>query len=296
MIAQTQNVKITVGLCVKNSEATVKVAVNSILNQDYPADQMELLVVDGSSRDQTVQTIKKCLTNTHIQARFFSENHGLGQARQIVVENAAGAYVVWVDGDMELPPDFVHKQVMFMDANPHVGIGKAKYGVDKNAKLVAALENMEFLINYRFEGETDLKYLGTSGCIYRVEAIRQAGGFDINFRGVGEDMDAEYRVHSNGWKLYVTDAIFVERRRDSWRSLWDEYFWHGYGFRSLLNKNRDMVNIGKMLPPVAVLAELKRVPQAYRLTGQKSAVLLPFHYVFKRVAWFLGFLKSRSQT
>jgi hypothetical protein len=109
-------------------------------------------------------------------------------------------------------------------------------------------------------------------------------------------MDAEYRVHSVGWKLYVTDAVFVERRRDSWRSLWDEYFWHGYGFRSLLNKNRDMVNIGKMLPPIAVLAELKRVPQAYRLTGQKSAVLLPFHYVFKRVAWFLGFLKSRSQT
>jgi hypothetical protein len=56
-----------------------------------------------------------------------------------------------------------------------------------------------------------------------------------------------------------------------------------------------MVNIGKMLPPVAVLAELRRVPKAYRLTGQKSAVLLPFHYVFKRVAWFFGFLKSRSQ-
>ncbi len=295
-MAQASGVRVSVGLCVKNSQATVKAAVNSILTQDYPASQMELLVVDGSSRDQTVETIKNCLTSTELQTRFFSENHGLGQARQTVIENAAGTYVVWVDGDMELPQDFVSKQVRFMDANPHVGIGKARYGMDKNAKLVAALENMEFLINYRLEGETSIKYLGTSGCIYRLEAIRQAGGFDINFRGVGEDMDAEYRVHNNGWKLYITDAVFVERRRDSWRSLWDEYFWYGYGFRSLLNKNRDMVNIGKMLPPVAVLAELRRVPEAYRLTRQKTAVLLPFHYVFKRVAWFLGFLESRKQT
>jgi hypothetical protein len=75
---------------------------------------------------------------------------------------------------MELPTDFVRKQVQFMDSNPNVGIGKARYGVDKNAKLVASLENMEVLINYKVEGETELKYLGTSGCIYRVQAIATA--------------------------------------------------------------------------------------------------------------------------
>lgn len=289
-------VKVTIGLCVKNSQATVKAAVESILAQDYPPKLMELLVVDGSSRDQTVQTIKNCLSSVKLQSKFFSENHGLGKARQTVVEQASGAYVVWVDGDMQLPSDFVRTQVEFMDANPKVGIGKGKYGVDSNARLVASLENMEFLINYNRVGETDLKYLGTSGCIYRVEAIRQAGGFDVNFKGVGEDMDAEYRVHQNGWQLHITNAVFYERRRDSWRSLWDEYFWHGFGFRSLLNKNRDMVNIGKVLPPIAVLVELTRVPKAYKLTRQKAAVLLPFHYVFKRIAWFFGFLSSRRQT
>jgi glycosyltransferase involved in cell wall biosynthesis len=289
------DVKVTVGLCVKNSQATVKKAVNSIIAQDYPLERMELVVVDGSSKDQTVSTIKNCLTNADLHSKFYSENHGLGKARQTVVENASGLYVVWVDGDMELPNNFVRKQVEFMDANPDVGIGKGKYGLDRDAKLVATLENMEFLINYNREGETNLKYLGTSGCIYRVEAIRQAGGFDENFKGVGEDMDAEYRVRSHGWKLYVTDAVFYEKRRDSWRSLWDEYFWHGYGWWSLLNKNRDMVNIGKLLPPVAVLVELTRVPKAYKLTNQKAAVLLPLHYVFKRIAWFFGFLKSRRQ-
>ncbi len=106
----------------------------------------------------------------------------MGQARQTVVKNTTAPYIIWVDGDMELPKNFISKQVKFMDANPKVGIGKGKYGLDKTGKLVANLENMEFLINFHEEGETDSKSLGTSGCIYRLEAIRQAGGFDPNFQ------------------------------------------------------------------------------------------------------------------
>jgi glycosyltransferase involved in cell wall biosynthesis len=289
------NVEVTVGLCVKNSEATVERAVNSIIAQDYPLELMELLVVDGFSRDKTVPIIKERLLNGNIKKKFFYENQGLGKARQTVIENALGRYVIWVDDDMELPSDFIRKQVEFMDANPAVGIGKGKYGLIRKEKLVATLENMEFLINFQDEGETDSKSLGTSGCIYRLEAIRQAGGFDENMKGVGEDMDAEYRVRQHGWKLFVTNAVFYEKRRETWRSLWNEYFWHGYGWRSLLNKNRNMVNIVKLLPPVAVFVEFTRVPKAYKVTYQKAAFLLPFHYVFKRIAWFLGFLKSRRQ-
>jgi glycosyltransferase involved in cell wall biosynthesis len=287
-------IEVTVGLCVKNSEATVEAAVNSIIAQDYPMKLMELIIVDGSSRDKTIPIIEDRLRYSSVSQKIFYENQGLGKARQTVVANALGRYVVWVDGDMELPIDFIRKQVQFMNANPSVGIGKGKYGFNRNDKLVAALENMEFLINFKNEGETDSKSLGTSGCIYRVQAIREAGGFDANFRGVGEDMDAEYRVRERGWKLYVTNAIFYEKRRQTWRSLWDEYFWHGCGWQSLLNKNRGMVNVVKLLPPVAVAVEIMRIPKAYKLTYRKVAILLPFHYVFKRIAWFLGFMKSRK--
>ncbi len=277
----------------KNSEATVEDAVSSILSQDFPMESMELVVVDGYSKDRTIPIIKENLIQADLRKKFFYENLGLGQARQTVVTNSSGSYIIWVDGDMELPRNFIQKQVKFMSANPKAGIGKGKYGLNKNDKLVANLENMEFLINFHDEGETDSKSLGTSGCIYRLEAIRQAGGFDPNFKGVGEDMDAEYRIRQNGWKLCVTDAIFYEKRRDSWRSLWDEYFWHGYGWQSLLTKNRNMINIIKLLPPIALLIEFTRVPKAYRLTYQKAALLLPFHYCFKRIAWFFGFIKSR---
>lgn len=293
--SSTHNVKVTVGMCIKNSGATIKEALESVLDQDFPHDFMELVVVDGYSRDKTLRILRDGLKKVDIKTKIFYENEGLGRARQIVVENANGDYIVWVDGDMVLTRGFVRKQVEFMDQNLDVGIAKGKYGDNTTRNyenLVATLENVEFMLKTMFEGETSSKSLGTSGCIYRVKAVRQVGGFDPHIKGVGEDMDAENRIREAGWLLYVTSALFYETRRQTWKALWNEYFWHGRGGRPLLEKNRRIVNLLKMLPPIALAAELFRVPAAYKMTRRKAVFFLPFHYAFKRMAWFLGFVKS----
>ena len=153
------------------------------------------------------------------------------------------------------------------------------------------MENAEFLLNTMSNGEASSKSLGksgctlgTSGCIYRTKAIRQVGGFDQNFKGVGEDQDAEYRVRSAGWSIHITQAVFYEKRRQTWRALWNEYFWHGRGGSLLSKKTKDTISIYKFLPPVAIVLELMRVPAAYKLTKRKATLLLPFHYIFKRIA------------
>jgi len=291
----TFDIKVTVGLCVKNAEATVKEAVDSVVAQDFPHELLELIVVDGYSEDKTLSIIKESLEKTDLKHKIFYENEGLGRARQIVVDSAGGDHIVWVDGDMVLLRDFVRKQIDFMDQHPNVGIAKGKYAICVNPhdeSLVATLENTEFMLNTMVAGETNSSCLGTSGCIYRVKAIRQVGGFDLSLKGVGEDMEAESRIREAGWLLYTTTASFYETRRQTWKSLWNEYFWHGQGNRCLFKKNRNIINLYKMLPPVAVTAELLRVPAAYKLTYRKAVFLLPLHYIFKRIAWFLGFLNS----
>jgi GT2 family glycosyltransferase len=258
---------------------------------------MELIVVDGYSKDNTLKIIEDALRNTDVNIRIFQENEGLGRARQIMVDNAIGEYIIWVDSDMILSNHFITNHVEFMDKNPNVGIAKGKYGIHRtssDANLVELLENTEFLLSTTSNGETTSKALGTSGCIYRVKAIRQVGGFDQNFKGAGEDQDAEYRVRAAGWSIHITQAVFYEKRRQTWRSLWDEYFWHGCGGSYLFKKNRDTINIYKFLPPVAIVLELLRVPAAYKLTNRKATLLLPLHYIFKRIAWYLGFMKSRA--
>lgn len=276
----------------KNAEKTIKDAINSVVHQDFPHELIEIMIVDGQSEDRTLEVIKETLSQCDIKTTFLSENRGLGFARQMVVDNAKGDYIIWVDGDLMLSRDFVRKQVEFMERNPAVGIAKGKYELRDGINLVDMLENLNFVSIFRNEGNTTLKTLGTSGCIYRVKAIREVKGFDKNIRGVGEDMDAEHRIKAAGWLLYITSATFYEQHRSSWKALWREYYWHGYGGHYLFKKNMKMLNVYKMLPPVAILVELLRIPNTYQLTRQKTVFLLPLHYIFKRAAWYSGFVNA----
>jgi len=43
----------TIGVCVRNCEATIKEVINSIINQDFPHELMEVIIVDDGSEDRT---------------------------------------------------------------------------------------------------------------------------------------------------------------------------------------------------------------------------------------------------
>ena len=128
MIEARAAMKITVGVCVKNSERTIKGAIDGILNQNYPREQMQVIIVDGCSTDRTLPIIKNMISETDMSVEILSDKgKGLGAARQTVVDNAKGDYIVFVDGDVELQEDFVQKQVDFMEKNPKVAAAVGRY-------------------------------------------------------------------------------------------------------------------------------------------------------------------------
>jgi cellulose synthase/poly-beta-1,6-N-acetylglucosamine synthase-like glycosyltransferase len=286
---------VTIGFCVKDVETVIRTAINSILDQDFPHETIELIVVEGFSRDQTFSISRNMFSATDIQCRIFRDNKGLGAARQTVVDKARGRYIVWVDGDMKLPRDYVRHQVEFMDKNPSVGIAAGKYGLLVGQGVVADLENVVYAVDsvYGERGGSKFGRLpGTEGSIFRVDAIREVGGFDTNINGAAEDTDLAYRLISGGWKVAVTDDVFTESTRPSLISLWQQYFWYGYGGHFIFNKDPEMLTFWKMTPPAGFVAGLVRCPGAYRLTGRKVVFLLPIHYTFKRIAWLIGFLNA----
>ncbi|MEM3566198.1 MAG: glycosyltransferase [Candidatus Bathyarchaeia archaeon] len=285
-------IKVTVGLCVKNSEESIEEALRSIFEQDFPKELMEIIVVEGYSRDRTLSIIRRMLPKSNIFYKIFREEKGLGYARQIVVDNSVGDYIIWVDGDMILPKNFIRKQVEFMELNPDVGIAKGKYGPFKQRSLVASLEDLEFVIAFEREREVLFEPLGASGCIYRTKAIKQVGGFDANFEGVGEDMDVEYKIRVAGWRLCISSASFYEKRRATWQTLWKEYLWHGMGGYRFFKKYNKVANSFAIFPPILLLKKFIQIARAYKIVRQKRVILLPIHYIFKRTAWIFGFLRE----
>lgn len=296
MDSNSNSIVVTVGLCVKNAESIVKKAIDSLCNQTFPAQKTELIVVDGNSKDQTVKIIQNNLTQDFASVKIFTESSGLGFARQMVVERASGKYIVWLDADMTLSAEYLQNQVQFMESHLEVGIAGGKYNVHIGYGLAADLENIVYAVDsvYGQRGNASkFGYLpGAEGAIYRVDAVRQVGGFDLKIKGAAEDTEMAYRVKAKGWELTMTKETFTESTRSSWLSLWNQYVWYGRGGHFIFHKDPNALNLLQMSPLAGFLAGILRSPGAYLLTHNKSFFLLPIHYTYKRIAWFFGFFDA----
>jgi glycosyltransferase involved in cell wall biosynthesis len=287
-------IQVTVGLCVKNSEGTIEETVKSIACQDFPHEEMEIIVVDGKSEDKTLSIIQNNLSTSDIQMKTYSDQgQGLGPARQIVVDNARGMYIIWIDGDVVLPQDYVKNQVKFMNQNPIVGAAQGKWGISETRSFVAALENLGEL-DHKHE-ERNPHTIGTIRGIYRVEAIEQAGGFDKCIKGAAEDTDLSFRIWKNGWLLAKSQVKLYHKFRDTWKDLWKEYSWWGYGDHYISHKYPELVTMWQHLPIVRATGGLLHAFTAYGLSHQKKSFILPLHHFFKASAWCFGFIKSNIE-
>jgi glycosyltransferase involved in cell wall biosynthesis len=289
--------KVTIGVCTKNDAFTIREAIESILAQNFQMDLIELIVVDGNSEDQTLSIVKETLDNNNIKSKIFSESTGLGYARQMVVDETKYGYIVWVDGDMTISRSYLSELVAFMEKHPKVGIAKGRLALEQGENLLATLETYSRaagnMVNYRSK-KAFLKSLGTSGSIYRTEAIRQAGGFDKNIKGYGEDWDLEIRVRKAGWSLVTINAEYrdFERHKLTGSTLWRRYWRRGYDNHYFYTKNRGLLRHYRMFPLAAFLGGFFHARKIFKKVRKTAVFLLPFQYTFKMTAWYVGFIHS----
>lgn len=282
---------VTIGLCVKNNEGTIREAVDGIVSQSFPHELMEVIVVDGCSQDNTLSIIKDVLSKTNIQTKYISEDEGLGFARQVVVKNAQGRYIIWVDGDIIISKNYVQKQAEFMDNHPKVGVAAGSFDFLKEENWISLLQNVGYVIDsIRNRGKETSRLIGTEGSIMRTKALRMVGGFDPKIKGAHEDTFVTYNIKSKGWKFYMTDAIFYERQRDTWKAVWKQHVWYGSGLHFVQHNNKGRDILRDKPNDRIVISSL-----AYKLTRRKTVFLLPLNFIFKYVAILFGFFKAHLE-
>lgn len=209
-------------------------------------------------------------------------------------------YFVWVDSDVTILKDFVTNQVTFMAENPDVWVatGKSVFQADIATTLPALLLSLSKYIGLvEFKRTRDYRGLPPNDAgIYRVEAARQAGGFDKEIKGASEDKDLILRMREKGWSLRVnTKAEFLAVPRDTWQALWIEESCFGYGKHYLRHKRKDSLVLVRNIPIIFFVGGLKEGLKAYRLTLRKKSLLIPFSSVFAKAAWWFGYIKAHAE-
>jgi GT2 family glycosyltransferase len=293
-----QFVRVTIGVCARNCEVSIRDVINSIMSQDFPHNRIKIVFIDDGSKDRTLSVIQQFIPELDMVAvAFHTAWEGLGHARNMVLKNAEGDYILWVDGDMFMSPDFLSKLVAYIERDPTAAIVKGRLALVPKPNLLATLENYSRaaskMVDYQ-SPKSRFKAVGTGGSLYLIQALRSVGGFDEKLRGYGEDWDVELRLRKAGWSMYTVDATFVDYERYglTWKSLWCRYWLRGYFTHYFLHKNRGMIEHYRMFPPAASLSGLLSSFVIYRLTRQKAVFLLALESTFKMTAWYVGFLRS----
>ena len=294
---------VTIGICVRNGENMLPAAVDSIINQDFPAEQLQIIFVDDGSTDKTPQIIQGYLQFFVGRAKFFKTSWmGLGHARNLIVKEADGEFILFVDADEILTKGYVKAQVEALKKSPQVAITA---GIFKTipGNMVLSLEVAPYIVNQKNYGKPrgllwkNDKLIGTGGTTFRTKAIKQAGGFDESIKGAGEDTDLILRIKKAGWLLQPNMAELYELHSglSKPKDLWKKYFWYGYGCQKSYRQTGSAFSLPRMTPIAGFVTGMFYSFPAYKFLYQKQVFLLPLHFGFKHVAWTFGFMKGQLQ-
>ena len=285
-----ENPLVTIALAVKNNARTIRDALRSCFEQTY--EPKEVIAADGLSTDGTLEELKRW----PLRLLLSDEGRGLAYARQLLLEHARGEYILWVDGDHVLPPDFLEKQVAYLKKHPNVGaVEGITYPYDGG--LVAFVEGITWTVSAfrRARLGPTLPSAGTAATLYRRKAAVEAGGFDFLFKIAAEDAMITRAMRERGWYFAVNpDAWVYHAARSSWKGLWKEYFWWGYGAFLVRKKYPSTVRPWRFYPPMALASGIVNALRAAKYTGSAASLAIPIHYLYKRTAWTYGYLKAKG--
>ncbi|TCV87599.1 MULTISPECIES: glycosyltransferase family 2 protein [Methylomonas] len=90
-----------------NAQTYLEKAIESVFEQSYP--NVELIVVDDGSSDQSFQILTRCQEKHPKLVVFKQENLGPFPARNLGLANSKGEFIAFLDADDYWAPEFIEK-------------------------------------------------------------------------------------------------------------------------------------------------------------------------------------------
>jgi glycosyltransferase involved in cell wall biosynthesis len=130
-----------------NHERFIEQAIMSVLDQDFPASDMEILVVDDGSTDGTEEIVRKFAPRVRY---LHKSNGGQASAFNAGIPETHGEIVAMLDGDDWWASNKLKRQVETFAANPDVGIvGQGFFVTDAEGRTTrTVLPSESGLLNF----------------------------------------------------------------------------------------------------------------------------------------------------
>jgi glycosyltransferase involved in cell wall biosynthesis len=182
-------------------------AVESVLRQTY--SHFECIIINDGSSDNTEEISQKyCMLDKRVKY-IKQENQGLSSARNTGISIAVGKYILPLDADDRISPDYANKAVAVLEDNPNIGI------VYCDALFFGSTTTKFQLKPYSFP-EILIVNMIFASAFFRKKDWGTCGGYNTNMKLGWEDYDFWLSIIELGREVYkIPDVLFYYRQGHS---------------------------------------------------------------------------------
>lgn len=198
-----------------NSKQHLPVCLGSLRLQAYPS--VEVIVVDNGSTDGSREYVES--EHPGVRVHAIDRNVGYAPANNAGFRVAKGEYLVVLNPDTEVEPDFVSELVVAVDQDG-VGLATSRICYFDDRDRVNACGNEVHLTGIGYcrgldqpAGEFDMPAMvpSVSGCAFMIrrDVLDRIGGFDDDYFTYVEDSDLSLRAHLAGYRIAFAPKSIV---------------------------------------------------------------------------------------
>ena len=308
-----------------NSEPTIDECLRSILELDYPEHLLEVIVIDGGSKDATTDHAKK------YPVRVIYSKLNPPAAYNLVLKDVTNEVIGLIDSDAKVEKAWLKKLVKHLD-DPKVAGASGIVETWNSDKLVPRVIGYE--LNYRYRKlPNTVERVATMNLLLNKKVIMEIGGFDEALP-TQYDTDIGARLAKEGYRIaFDSEAIcyhfhrptlwtFFKQQYKYGQNTWKLYFKHPRLARGdnitdwWMNIQPILYGVAAILLVISIITGFSILPSAiflaivaitllhYTVSATKisysfrdaSAMYLIVIYFIRAFAWTMGGATSLIQT
>lgn len=246
---------------VYNEEKYIARCIESIMQQDYPKDDLEVLFVDGMSTDRTREIIASYLPQCPYLRVLDNPDKIVPCAMNNGIKSAQGDIIIRLDAHAEYPSNYFSilvKKLEELEGADNVGGVCVTLPCNETPVAIAiaeCLSNKFGMGNSYFRvGVKEVMSVDTVpfGC-FRKTLFEKVGLYDVELIR-NQDDELNGRIIKNGGKIYLLPQLEIKYyARDKVSKVWNMFYQYGL-YKPLVNKKLGSpATIRQFFPLVFVL-------------------------------------------
>jgi GT2 family glycosyltransferase len=228
---------VSVIVCSYNGGPTLASCLDSLGKLNYP--EYEVILVDDGSTDDT----------SYIAAQFpwvryiHQSNQGLSHARNTGANAAKGEVFAYTDSDCMVDADWLYYLIGTLVSGDYAGVGGPNVTPPAKNWIQACVASAPGGPSHVLLTDVVAEHIpGCNMAFYRW-AFETIGGFDIEYRKAGDDVDFCWRIQQAGWVIaFSPTAIVWHHRRFTLRAFLKQQ--DGYGEAESLLRFKHLIFFG----------------------------------------------------